>query len=318
MGLIQKANRIQVHSEPLSPRDSVSTKGLLRKISDSSLPPYDRFLSAIEDFFKEIRIEKGGLLVQNDEKNAVLLYPRNLDLTSIRRCTIPIDITSQFKTDGWTNLDSTHLDILYPFFSSHERDSLLTVHFHPFNVSTSKRAWILCVRSLLDNHSADFDPAQAESALSKFQHIVPEYTSLFDFFLPYHTINQSTQSVKDKTRAALDSGKSAHLVTIDLSRLFPNADKILTDPETSALHTAIVQRISKKAGFNNITLCDDNCNVKLAVFTSQTMDIQFYCKQILHPLENVFGSKRINAISIIPAGCTLVIQEINAFLYGGN
>jgi hypothetical protein len=129
-------------------------------------------------------------------------------------------------------------------------------------------------------------------------------------------INQSRNSVLEHTQSAINTGKTAALITISFSASFFEAGNLPDDTESHAVYNAIIHRLSRQAGASNLVHVCDNFNVHVVLFTTIPVDTELYYHQVIKPLEKIFGIQRISQIQIAFNGTSSDVREITDFVFG--
>lgn len=311
MGLIQQARLVK---DPPSVSLPKKKTGLLDRVQFSS--PYDSMLSRFRDFLAVNGYERGGILYPVDEGLPVLLMNTGMDLTTAHR--FSPDISSIVTPDGervWHEFSSNGLEQFSSCFSSRELDSLVSISVYPVCVRDGFDALIVLVDSLLDGSREKKTLASRDEETANLASAIRESRPVLTCLSRVNEIKLTFESIQDRIRSSLESGKKANLVRVSLERVFESPETIATDTDKLELYTAFARQISRQAGSLNIVRTTSAFSLAIVLFSSMPIDIDLYFHQILKPLESIFGVRRISGISIESAGISSEAGIISEYLF---
>lgn len=314
MGLIHRAN--SVHSSIPEVKSVKKKTGLLNRICESSR--YDLVLDSFRTYLKSIQVERAGLLCPSENGCFVLVLNTGFDLTTVRRfCPQIASFSERFSAQkGWSYFTGPDLDYFNTFFSSHEQDSLTSVHLRPIQVEQGTSWFLLIATSLLNSHRNRFSIDEAERHIAPFLEVLSQNVATISDLSLIDSLNQSVLSMKTHAQSALDSKRTATFALISFSALFPDLQKLQSDPDSQAVYYAIVHRIARQAGNANIVYICPNFDLHVVLFTALPVDTDLYFHQLMQPLEKIFGTQRISRIHTEKIAISSSVAATMDFLTG--
>lgn len=294
MGLMRQADSVKnVLSIAETKSVKTSQTGLLDKIKLSS--EYDRLFSLFSDFCRNEGFSRAMLLACTDDLVQSIIA-LGFDLTTARRCVFnKTSITGLFSEEV-ACFSGTRMTFFSSFFSSHEWSSIKEIFTFKINITDSDAVFVLCATSLLDTSRGEILKKQFN--ISALKEKLIDCNEVCKALSRNIAINQSPEAILSKIQCALQNGKKANLIRIDLSSIFPDTAEYNQDFTMQTLHSSIVHQISRKVGSTNILNQISIQDLRIALFTSQNLDNDLYKMLLLGNLEELFGITRIARIKI--------------------
>ena len=314
MGLIDQAKR---HSSAnVSLAEAKKKTGLLNRIHDSS--DFDVLVSGFSGLCADIGAEKAVLLMPTDDEILVPVLCESLDLTTSRRfIPSPGDLLKIMPEDRAYDFSGENLQFFHPYFSSRERNSLDRVLVFPRTFGNS-RCFLVIIESRLTIERTHVDEYLAEARFEKCSELLSEKAAVISALSVSKQLNRKREIDLARIESALADGKTASLITLSFRKLFSDALKLETDERLMSIYHAIIHRISRQCGDNNIVRVDSDQIVRLVVFTSSPADGELYIRQMMKPMERLFGSFRISRIETRFHDRATEKGTILEFLAGGD
>jgi hypothetical protein len=314
MGLILQARKIQKSDECVPRKKKI---GLLDRARVSSA--YDRVIGSFQEYLSSIACEKGGLVVPSPEGEPVFILPTGFDLTTTRRfCPDFSSLRREFpEYDHWYGKRGSEIEDYRTFFSSREADSLVSLFFCPINRIAGNDAYIVIAESGLSISRDKIIPSSNSIEFEAFVGQLRENGELLSVLSRVSSVNQSMEVIHERVKSALDAERKATFVSITLSALFP--DELDAKAETEDLlpfYYAMINKLARQAGSTNIVRIRDNHDMRLVLFSAQSIDTDLYFSQLLKPLERLFGARRVSKIRMKNVGIGTDISSVTGFLFG--
>lgn len=309
--MIQQARLVK--DSPSAPFEKKKT-GLLDRVQNSS--PYDVMLSAFKNFLAVTGYERGGILYPTEEGSSALLLCAGMDLTTAHRFSPDIpSILDPSSARAWREFSGSDLEVLTSCFSSRELDSLVSVSAYPVRVREGTDALIVLADSRLDASREKASLALKTDDTERLAETVLESRPLLTCLSRVNRVKLTYESIRDRIRCSLESGKKANLVTVSLARAFDSPESIATDAEKLELFTAFAQQIGRQAGTSNIVRTTSSFSIAVVIFSSGPLDVDLYFHQIIKPLESLFGVRRVSGITVENAGSSTEAGAIGGYLF---
>lgn len=311
MGLIDQATR---HSHTERPADSKKKTGLLNRIRESS--EFDALVSGFERFLQNNKVEKAILLTPANDGFLVPVLCENFDLTTCRRF-IPsaMDFVRLIPEDRAYTFSGPDMVPFDPFFSSHERTSLDSIHIFPRRPD-NERCYLVVVESRLNFVRIPVDPIIISKEALELDRVLLDKAAVVSALSVSKPLNRNKEVNLARIESAVADGKNAALITLSFTKLFNDPLMLETDERLMSIYHAIIHRVARQCGENNIVQVNPDLEVRLVVFTSSTADTDLYVRQMMRPMERLFGSFRISRVETKFHGSVSSTRQILEFMAG--
>lgn len=314
MGLIDQAKR---HSSTnVSLAEAKKKTGLLNRIHESS--DFDVLVSGFSRLCADIGAEKAVLLMPTEEDLLVPVLCEALDLTTSRRFVpSPSDFLKIIPEDRFYDFSREDLQFFHSYFSSRERNSLdrILVFPRPFGNS---RCFLVIIESRLNIERTNVDEYLADAKFDEFAGILTEKAAVISALSVSKPLNRRREVDLARIESAIADGKTASLIILSFKKLFNDALKLETDERLMSIYHAIIHRISRQCGDNNIVHVGSDQIVRLVIFTSSPADSELYIQQMMKPMERLFGAFRVSRIETQFHDRATTKGTILEFLAGGD
>lgn len=313
MGLIAQASRMQ--DRVPERRENKKKSGLLSKIRHGS--EYDELLFAFRDFLATMGCERAGLLYPSEDGLAVMLFSSGFDLTTAYRFSPNIaDLTDSYNVSSrWYTESGGTLDRFRSYFSSKESESLVAIHLRRVDI-IGISCFLVLVESRLGAIRAPITPNL--SSIEPLRKLWEQNAHVLMALSRVASANQSVDSMRAHAQSALDTGKKLSFVQIDLSAVFGDPDSFADAVDRQAVYGAILHRVIRQAGSSNLSRARSDFTVRLVLFSAQPIDTDLYFRQIIQPLERIFGLYRVSRIRIESLNLGANLDAIMGFILGAN
>jgi hypothetical protein len=314
MGLMQHA---RMATNRLSAQPPQKKSGLLDRVQNHS--SYDSLTDSLWLFLRTAGFERGGILYPSDEGLSVFLLSTGMDLTTARRFS-PDSATLSCVSSGneWREFSQASLDPFLACFSSRERDSLVSLWAYPVALNGGIAALIILVDSKLDVKRDKKTPSKLPSETERMIDAIRENQAVLSYLSRVNQPKMTSESIQDRIRCSIEAGKTANLVSVSMERVFTSPESIATDAQKNELFTAFARQIGRQAGSSNIVRTTSSFSLAIVLFSSAPLDIDLYFRQILKPLEPIFGVGRVSGIAVETAGTETDPVKISKYLFREN
>ncbi len=323
MGLIHRAQGITedkpslkaavspiVHALPIKKKS-----GLLRKVAYSSA--YDAIDLTFSGFLHASGRSRGGILFTADTGGTKILFPMGLDFTTSRRFIPEASFLESRIAQGlWRSVDGSNLGDWQSLFSNHEFTSACRILIRPIPVGEGTSCYVILLESLLDVARDYPDIADHEDEFQTLASVVTENVSVLQALSRVESINKSYEAKKSHIESALAAKKSATLLTVSCKDLYGDEQSFITDGNLTAVYGAVAHQIARLAGSTNVIEATSEGLIRVVLFTALPADVVFYARQLMKPLERLFGIDRVRRITVSDSGKTNSLSEIMGFLAG--
>ncbi len=292
MGLIDQARRHG--STAVSLADSKKKTGLLNRIHESS--DFDVLVSGFSRLREETGAEKAILLMPTEDDVLVPVLCESIDLTTCRRF-VPLqsDFLKIMPEDRQYAFIDEALQKFHPYFSSRERESLDRILVFPRFIRNS-RCYLVVIESRLSINRARLDDDCIHLRFGEFAAAMGDKSAVLSALAVSKPLNRRREVDLARIESAIADGKRASLITLSFKKLFNDPLKLETDDRLMSVYHAIIHRISRQCGDNNIVRVNPGLDARLVVFTSSPADSELYIRQMMKPMERLFGTFRISRI----------------------
>jgi hypothetical protein len=314
MGLIHQATIL--HRSPIADDADKKKTGLLEHL----LKPagYDVVRALFFSFLQTAGAERAGILHANETGQYVLLFSRGLDTTTVRRFCPEASSVKPYchDTESWFSFRRPdELASFKPYFSSTEYRSLAAIHIRAITMG-DKPVFLVLVESSLNARRSPPDFAACEGLLANLSRTIESEKSVLDVLARRSAIRQPARSVRDHAQAAIDAGKKGTLLSISFGELFADPCLVHTDSGLYEVYATIRDRIVRQAGSLNIVSVMDNNDIHIVLFSGAPVDAEMYFRQLMKPLDKLFGIERIRKVKFQVEGTSSILHEILSFLNG--
>jgi len=297
MGLIHQAISKNV---PLT-QSAVQTKkknGLLGRIVFNS--PYDCLIRSFLDLLDTAQCEKGFLLFPGEDYYQVLVQ-KGFDFTSCVRMMPDISNLNEMchEASSWNHFSGRDLRLFAPYFSTRERNSLDSLSLYPLHIH-DQTFWLLLVQSRLSITRSPF--AFSDLDMEPLQRVLKDNSALLSALSIRDVPAGYSATEQEKMSAAFSERRTALLVSVNFSRLFPDPVIIETDFTENVLYRALANRIIRQAGPASIVRKDEDYSLRILIFVAGGTDPDLYLDQMKKTLERHFGASRIARFDISSEG----------------
>lgn len=247
---------------------------------------------------------------------SVFLLSTGLDLTTARRFSSDgATLSDVSRGNAWREFSQASLDPFLACFSSRERDSLVSLWVYPVALNGGITAHVILVDSRLDVNRSKKTPSTLRSATERIIDAIRENKAVLSCLSRVSQPKMTSESIQDRIRCSIEAGKTANLVSVSMERVFSSSESIATDSEKNELFTAFARQIGRQAGSSNIVRTTSSFSLAVVLFSSAPLDIDLYFRQILKPLEPVFGVGRVSGIAVKSAGAETDPVKISKYLF---
>lgn len=315
MGLIQQAESRQTRGEPQSDPVSKKKTGLLGKIYQAS--GFDALSSGFSAFVSGVRAERVCVLYPSESRQYACFLNAGFDHTTVHRICPDVSSFDEKFPDplNWYLFEnSASLEEVRPFFSSREFDSLTGLRIRCVPLQ-GVRAYVVIAESKLDINR-DRQSLSDPDKFDAFARVLERWQSMLPSLTRTGSLRISNDTMRQRAKSALDSGKVATLVTISFGELFNSPESVYTDTDTEILFGTMYHRIAQRAGKSNLVTSLPDLTLRIVLFASMPIDSGMYFSQLMKPLELLFGAWRMSRAIVTPVGSTLSLADILHFLRG--
>jgi len=314
MGLIDQARRHSSTAPSLA--DSKKKSGLLNRIHESS--DFDVFVSGFSRLREDTGAEKAIMLMPTEDDVLVPVLCESLDLTTCRRF-VPLqaDFLKIMPEDRSYAFFNDALQAFHPYFSSRERESLDRILVFP-RVIRNSRCYLVVIESRLNIERTRLDEDFIHLRFGEFAAALVDKSAVLSALAVSKPLNRRREVDLARIESAIADGKRASLITLSFKKLFNDPLKLETDDRLMSVYHAIIHRISRQCGDNNIVRVNSGLDARLVIFTSSPADSELYIRQMMKPMERLFGTFRISRIKTEFRDSVTEKGMILEFMAGGD